>query len=85
MQLTGGVRMTKRHWLVLDLLAILFVAATVVGIIAVWIGAWWPFSSLLLPEWPLFAFFAWFLAGQHPADCGCGSRPREARAEPATP
>lgn len=62
MQLTGGIKLTKRHWLMLDLLAILFVAGTVTGIIAVWSGAWWPFETLLLPEWPFLAFFAWFLA-----------------------
>jgi hypothetical protein len=62
MQLTGGIKMTKSHWRVLDLLAILLVASTLIGIIAIWTGAWWPFESLLLPEWPLLAFFAWFLA-----------------------
>jgi len=62
MQLTGAIKMTKSHWRVLDLLAILLVAGTVLGIIAIWTGAWWPFEPLRLPEWPLLAFFAWFLA-----------------------
>jgi hypothetical protein len=62
MQLTGGIKMTKSYWRVLDLLATLLVASTLLGIIAIWTGAWWPFETLQLPEWPLLAFFAWFLA-----------------------
>ena len=62
MQLTGGITMSKSHWRILDLLAILLVASTTIGIIAISIGEWWPFDSLLLPEWPFLAFFAWSLA-----------------------
>jgi hypothetical protein len=62
MQLTGGIKVTKRHWLGLDLLAILLVAGTLTGIIAISTGAWWPIGWLLMPEWPLLAFFAWFVA-----------------------
>jgi hypothetical protein len=62
MQLTGGIEMTEKRWRLLDRLGILLVAGTVTGIIAIWIGAWWPFGTLAFPEWPLLAFFAWFLA-----------------------
>jgi hypothetical protein len=101
MQLTGGIKMTKRHWLVLDLLAILLVAGTVTGIVAIWTGAWWPFETLQLPQWPHLAFFAWFLATstalavfgshlqwsnmQHSAAAVHETKPAEARLTPAEP
>jgi hypothetical protein len=62
MELTGGIKMTEKRWRLLDWLGILLVAGTVTGIIAIWTGAWWPFETLRVPEWPFLAFFAWFLS-----------------------